>query len=55
MFAAFILSKIRIYRRYRETIRELMQFTDPELGDLGISRNEIDVIARQIAASSTTS
>ena len=31
MFLAFILVKIRVYRRYRETIRELKQFTDREL------------------------
>jgi uncharacterized protein YjiS (DUF1127 family) len=55
MFVAFILSKIRAYQRYRDTIRELMQFTDRELEDLGISRDEIDAIARQNAASSTTS
>jgi uncharacterized protein YjiS (DUF1127 family) len=51
MFLAFILVKIRVYRRYRETIRELKQFTDRELEDLGISRNEIDVAARHNAAS----
>ncbi|WP_084731739.1 DUF1127 domain-containing protein [Microvirga vignae] len=51
MFVAFILARIRAYRRYRETIRELMQFTDRELEDLGISRYEIDVIARQSAVS----
>ena len=55
MFVTFILSKIRAYRRYRDTIRELIQFTDRELEDLGISRYEIDAIARQNAASSTTS
>ena len=32
-------------------ILELTQFTDRELKDLGISRNEIDVVARQNAAS----
>ena len=31
MFVAYILSKIRAYRRYRQTIRELMRFTDREL------------------------
>jgi hypothetical protein len=28
MFVAFILTKIRAYQRYRDTIRELIQFTD---------------------------
>lgn len=55
MFVTFILAKIRAYQRYRETVRELMQFSDRELQDLGVSRNDIDVIARQAAVSSTTS
>jgi uncharacterized protein YjiS (DUF1127 family) len=54
-FGAFIPSKIRANRRYRETVRDLMQFSDRELDDLGISRDEINVIARQNVASSTTS
>ena len=54
MFVAYILSKIRAYRRYRQTIRELMRFTDRELKDFGISRYEVDVIARQNAVSLTT-
>ncbi len=49
MFVAFALSKIRAYLRYRQTIRELMQFTDRELQDLGLSRYEIEGIARQHA------
>ncbi len=55
MFVAFALSRLRAYRRYRETIRELMQFTDRELADLGISRDEIDAIARRHAVPYTTS
>ncbi|WP_262270544.1 DUF1127 domain-containing protein [Microvirga yunnanensis] len=51
MFVTFLLSKIRAYRRYRETVREPMQFTDRELDDLGIARHEIDAIARQNAVS----
>ena len=45
MFVAFILSRIRAYQRYRQTIRELMQFSDRELEDLGISRYELDAAA----------
>jgi uncharacterized protein YjiS (DUF1127 family) len=45
MFVAFLLSRIRAYQRYRQTIRELMQFSDRELEDLGISRYEIDTAA----------
>ena len=45
MFVAFVLSGIRAYQRYRQTIRELMQFSDRELEDLGISRYELDAAA----------
>jgi uncharacterized protein YjiS (DUF1127 family) len=55
MFVALTLSKIRAYRRDRETIRELMPFADRELEDLGISGYQINVIARQKAVSSATS
>lgn len=51
MLIAYILSRIRAYRRYRETVRELSPLSDRLLEDLGISRNEIDVIARQNAVS----
>jgi uncharacterized protein YjiS (DUF1127 family) len=51
MSVANILSKIRAYQRYRQTIRELTQFSNRELEDLGISRYEIDVTARQNAVS----
>jgi uncharacterized protein YjiS (DUF1127 family) len=49
MFVSWILSKIRAYLSYRETVRELSQLTDRELDDLGISRFEIDGIARSHA------
>ena len=47
MFVSYILSKIRAYLRYRETVSELSQLSDRELNDLGISRFEIDAIARR--------
>jgi uncharacterized protein YjiS (DUF1127 family) len=46
MFVSWILSKVRAYMSYRETVRELSQLTDRELDDLGITRFEIDGIAR---------
>ncbi|KAB0265044.1 DUF1127 domain-containing protein [Microvirga brassicacearum] len=49
MFVTHILSKVRAYMRYRDTVRELSQLTDRELDDLGISRFQIDSIARQHA------
>jgi uncharacterized protein YjiS (DUF1127 family) len=35
--------------RYRDTVRELSQLTDRELDDLGISRFQIESIARDHA------
>ncbi|HST93391.1 MAG TPA: DUF1127 domain-containing protein [Microvirga sp.] len=49
MFVSHILSKVRAYLRYRDTVRELSQLSDRELDDLGISRFQIDSIARQHA------
>ena len=46
MFVSYLLAKIRAYLLYRETVRELSQLTDRELDDLGISRYEIDSVAR---------
>lgn len=50
MFAIHILAKVRAYLRYRETVRELSLLSDRELDDLGISRFQIDNIARTHAA-----
>ena len=47
MFVTYILSKVRNYMRYRETVRELSQLTDRELDDLGISRFQIESVARR--------
>ena len=46
MFVTYLLSQIRAYMRYRETVRELSILTDRELEDLGISRFEIENVAR---------
>jgi uncharacterized protein YjiS (DUF1127 family) len=46
MFVSWILAKVRAWLSYRETVRELSQLTDRELDDLGISRFEIDGVAR---------
>ncbi len=50
MFVTYILSKVREYLRYRDTVRELSILSDRELDDLGISRFQIDSIAREHAA-----
>ena len=46
MFVSWILSKVRAYLNYRETVSELSRLTDRELDDLGISRFEIESVAR---------
>ena len=48
MFTTILLSKIRSYFKYRETVRELSRLTDRELEDLGIARFQIDGIARGV-------
>jgi uncharacterized protein YjiS (DUF1127 family) len=50
MFVTYILSQIRAYLRYRETVRELSQLGDRELSDLGIVRHDIHNVARTSAA-----
>lgn len=50
MFVSALLSKIRAYLRYRETMSELGRLSDRDLADLGISRFDIEGIARGHAA-----
>ncbi|WP_074078378.1 DUF1127 domain-containing protein [Microvirga massiliensis] len=50
MFLTYIISRIRAYMRYRETIRELSQLSDRQLDDLGITRVEIERVARDVVA-----
>ena len=50
MFVTYILSQIRAYLRYRETVRELSQLGDRELSDLGVVRHDIHNVARTAAA-----
>ena len=47
MIVSWVLSKIRGYLQYRETVAELSRLSDRELDDLGISRFEIESVARQ--------
>jgi uncharacterized protein YjiS (DUF1127 family) len=50
MFVTYILSQIRAYLRYRETVRELSHLDDRELNDLGIVRYDIHKVALPSAA-----
>ncbi|MGJ3264739.1 MAG: DUF1127 domain-containing protein [Salinarimonas sp.] len=49
MFLTWVLSRIRAYQRYRQTVRELERLSDRELNDVGLSRGDIDYVARRFA------
>ena len=42
-----ISAKLSAWRRYRDAVRELSQFSDHELSDIGILRSDIEDIARR--------
>jgi uncharacterized protein YjiS (DUF1127 family) len=42
-----ISRKLAAWRRYREAVRELSQMSDHELGDIGISRCDIESVVRE--------
>jgi uncharacterized protein YjiS (DUF1127 family) len=42
----FISQKLNEWRRYREALRQLSQMSDHELSDIGISRGNIESVAR---------
>jgi len=42
-----ISKKINAWRRYRDAVRELSQFSDHELCDIGIRRCDIEDIVRR--------
>ncbi|GLS74282.1 hypothetical protein GCM10007890_62970 [Methylobacterium tardum] len=44
--ARSVLSRVRAYLRYRDTITQLSRLSDRDLADLGINRSEIRGIAR---------
>jgi uncharacterized protein YjiS (DUF1127 family) len=45
----FFAEKFAAWRRYRASVRELSQLTDRELHDLGLTRSEIEDVARRSA------
>lgn len=49
MFITWLLSRIRAYQRYRQTLSELQRLSDRELDDVGLSRADIDAVARRFA------
>ncbi len=44
--ARSVLSRVRAYLRYRDTVSQLSRLSDRDLADLGINRSEIHGIAR---------
>jgi uncharacterized protein YjiS (DUF1127 family) len=44
-----IANRVRAYRKYSETYRELSRLSSRDLDDLGISRADIPAIARRAA------
>ena len=44
--ARSVLSRVRAYLRYRDTVTQLSRLSDRDLADLGINRSEIHGIAR---------
>ena len=44
-----IAERLAAWRRYREMVRELSQFTDRELEDIGIRRGDIPFVAADAA------
>ena len=49
MLISFVLSKIRAYLLFRNTVHELERLNDKDLADLGISRSDIKSIAWETA------
>ncbi len=41
-----LAEKIKSWHRYRESVRELSRLSDRELTDLGITRVEIEFVAK---------
>ena len=49
MLTSFVLSKIRAWLIFRNTVRELNSLNDKDLSDLGIGRSDIKFIAWEAA------
>jgi uncharacterized protein YjiS (DUF1127 family) len=47
---SFIVSKIRLWNRYRASLRELSQLSDRQLADIGLHRSSIEQAAWTAAA-----
>jgi uncharacterized protein YjiS (DUF1127 family) len=50
MIVSHIIARIRGYMRYRASVRALSHLSERELADIGLSRGDIDSVAREAAA-----
>jgi uncharacterized protein YjiS (DUF1127 family) len=49
MIVSHIIERVRAYMRYRASIRALSGLSERELADIGLTRGEIDDVARKSA------
>jgi uncharacterized protein YjiS (DUF1127 family) len=49
MIVSHIIARIRGYMRYRASVRALSHLSERELADIGLSRSDIDNVARESA------
>lgn len=49
MFITQIISRVRQYLAYRESVRTLSALNDRELADIGVNRGDIQNVARRSA------
>ncbi len=49
MIVSHIISRVRAYMRYRASVRALQALSERELADIGLTRAQIDDVARNSA------
>jgi uncharacterized protein YjiS (DUF1127 family) len=49
MIVSHIIARIRAHLRYRASVRALSHLSERELADIGLSRGDIEVVARTAA------
>jgi uncharacterized protein YjiS (DUF1127 family) len=49
LILSHIIERIRAYLRYRESVRVLSSLSERELADIGVSRGEIETVAKEAA------
>lgn len=49
MIVSHIITRIRSYMRYRASVRALSQLNDRELADIGLTRGDIETVAKDAA------